>query len=70
MKQTELKRLVLKAVLKQQAFLDGTKSHRDNPQTAIMRANAEGRLEAYQAIRDALMDGDLSILRIDAEGIK
>ena len=67
MKQTELKRLVLKAVLKQQAFLVGTKTHQDNPQIARMRAQAEGRLEAYQAVRDALMDGDLSLLRIDAD---
>jgi len=66
MKQTELKRLVLKAILKQQAFLVSTKPHQDNPQVARMRAQAEGRLEAYQAVRDALR-GDLSLLRIDAD---
>ena len=69
MKQTELKRMVLKAIVRQQAFLVSTKPHQDNPQTAIMRANAEGRLEAYQAIEYALK-GDLGLLRLDAEGIK
>ena len=64
--QTEMKRIVERAVNVAIEIKDGLENDLSNPQTSQEWIKNEGKLEAYKAVWQ-MLNGDAIFIRIDAE---